>query len=248
VLVIDGKSRRESGVTWGNRGDRWALKADFLAYADDPNFRGGIFVDVGKYNGDAFEDILVGPGGGGARIQVFDGARVAAGKSTPELNENTLANFIALSKANTTDPLFGTSTAVRGVGGVAFGSVLSGGSGERSILVATGRGPTSRIEEYVGVPGQEPELVDGENDKLLRRTRRDGNLLTDPFFIGDPNDPTNTSNGRPIRFPVSGPFANQVIPLDRLNYGGTVGGFAPPPDQFDVPDEDDCDIKGPNGE
>ena len=111
---------------------------DFFAY--DANFRGGVFVDAGRYNSDPADDLVTAPGaGGGPHVKVFLGNAKAA-----RLDEVAAVNFLAYDFPTT--GLVGgdgaMSSYMTGVGGVAFGATqdAQGQGGRRSILVTAPRG------------------------------------------------------------------------------------------------------------
>jgi len=105
----------------GNTGE---LVRSFMAF--DPDFRGGLRVAAGDFNGDFIADIVVTPdGGGGPIVKVFDGATGA-----------TLANFFAL------DPDF------RGGLRIAAGDVNRDGTPD--LIVTAGEGGGPRIAVYDG--------------------------------------------------------------------------------------------------
>jgi hypothetical protein len=178
VRVLDGKT----GGTIAN----------FFAY--DPAFRGGIYVDAGDYDGDGFADILTGAGAGGPHVRVFSGQSAITGTGDP----TGLASFFAFPPSEQSDPLFGTSISMSGVGGVAFTSGSQGGS--RNILVGTARGPQVRVTEFEGnghTPTNSVDLLD-----------------EDQFRVQGVNPTTQVKN------PV-------ILPLPTLiGYGATVAGFA----------------------
>ncbi|MFO0846957.1 MAG: hypothetical protein U0871_00150 [Gemmataceae bacterium] len=178
----------------------------YPAYADfftvEPTFRGGLYVDAGKYNTDAFADIVVGAaGGGGPRVMVFDGSTVGNGLLTPP---TVLADFFAFTNAELTDPFLpgGNRT---GVGGVTFGP-QNATTKFRDILVSTARGPKVVVRQLPG----DPEVL---ND-----------FAFDPSKAGtDLVGPNGLAAGIP-------PFTMNGVNVDpaRLNYGATVGGRLDP--------------------
>jgi hypothetical protein len=81
VQVFDGGSLSATNQT---------LVANFFAF--EANFRGGVTVAAGDVTGDGNEDVIAGTGvGGGPRIQVFDGATLAAGPAAPPAVRNFFA-------------------------------------------------------------------------------------------------------------------------------------------------------------
>lgn len=102
--------------------------------AFNPGFTGGVRVAGGDVNGDGFEDVIVGTGtGGGARVRVFDGHHMTAGRPT------VLYDFFA----------FGNS--YRGGLSVAAGDV--DGDGKADIIVAPSSGSSGIVKVFSGATG-----------------------------------------------------------------------------------------------
>jgi len=127
-------------------GDFDPVISDFFAY--DPNFRGGVFVDAGRYDADVSDDLVTAPGtGGGPHVKVFLGSGTRAGVVTTEA-----VGFMAYDFPVT--GLVGGDAAASafqtGVGGVAFGASLdpTGQGGRRSILVSAPRGSEFSITRF----------------------------------------------------------------------------------------------------
>ena len=98
-------------------------------FAFDPNFRGGGYVAVGDFNGDTFNDVIVGAGeGGGPRVQVF------SFKGNFAVAPVTIADFFAF------DPGAG-QFGVR----VAAGDLESRGRDQIVAAAGNGGGPEVRV-------------------------------------------------------------------------------------------------------
>jgi hypothetical protein len=115
VKAFDGRLLTLSGPMANN-----ILLASF--YAFDPNFRGGVNVAAGDFNGDGFAEFIVGAGpGGGSHVKVFSPFNLA----TP------IASFMAFPS--------GVS------GGVNIGYRARSGDASPLLLAATGTGVASRL-------------------------------------------------------------------------------------------------------
>ncbi len=121
----------------------------FFAY--EGNFRGGVFVAAGDYNNDGRDDIMTGPGfGGAARVRIFSG-----------LTGDTLADFNAFPNSGGGGSIIpGEAVPMVGVGGLAFADV--NGDGLLDILVGTGRGVTARLRTFRG-NGANPTMIEQDS-------------------------------------------------------------------------------------
>lgn len=178
---------------------------DFFAY--DPNFRGGVSVDVGRYDADSIADLVTAPGpGGGPHIQVFLGSSLSG-----QLFTQPLVGFFAFDlPSGLVQNQAGIDGFYSGVGNVAFGASQDTNGGNRSILVTSPRGTGFSIVRFD------------------RQTQDDkGN----PLPASAPPKKTNANYQQTL----AGAFVNGVIvPTDSitgllfvsLHDGGFVGGFS----------------------
>jgi hypothetical protein len=176
-----------AGVGGGPRvqvysGKDGTLLRNFFAY--DESFRGGVYVDAGFYDSDAFVDIVTAPGpGGGPHIRVFRGYDhtiltpeqfadffdVVQGPTVPVTPTTPLFNFFAFEPIETL--VSGERQNRGGVSGVAFGSTSGGSGRNQSILVSTPRGREVQILRF--------DPIQFARDGRFVPT----NLLDDPFLI-----------------------------------------------------------------
>jgi hypothetical protein len=117
--------------------------ADYFAY--DPNFRGGVFVSAGRFDGDQIADIATAPGpGGGPHVRVFLGS-----DQPGQLLTKVAVNFFAFPQTTAGGGLIPSQNAKNsGVSGVAFGGSTDGSGGRRSILVSTPRGTGFEVVRF----------------------------------------------------------------------------------------------------
>ena len=195
VRVLSGKAHQTAGA-WGNNGQNWSLLADFFAY--DPNFRGGIFVDAGDYNGDGYDDIVTAPGVDSSHIRVFSGKFLAPlPADANDRGAEVLANFLAFQANVVSDSLYPVSGPLQIVSGVAFGAPNA--TNARTVLVSSGRGTKVRVEEYADSKGVATLVTNPQ--------RPTGNLIKDTQVIGDPIDAANLSYGATVAGFVQKPKA-----------------------------------------
>ena len=132
VRIIDGKT----GITGPSIND-------FFAY--DSGFRGGVFVDAGRYDTGSTTDLVTAPGaGGGPHVKVFLGSGTAGGLVTTEV-----VGFMAYDFP--TGLVGGADTAsafYTGVGGVAFGAAQDVTGSRRAILVTSPRGSEFSVTRF----------------------------------------------------------------------------------------------------
>jgi uncharacterized delta-60 repeat protein len=119
VVVIDGKTG--------------ARLADFFAF--ESSFTGGVFVSAANINGDGKADVIVTPDqGGGPVVAVFDGAKLAAGRTADAAQ---ITRFLGIDDA-----------AFRGGARPALADV--NGDGQTDLLVAAGYLGGPRVALYDG--------------------------------------------------------------------------------------------------
>jgi hypothetical protein len=167
---------------------------NFFAYGDQ--LRGGVLVAGGDFDGDGRDDILVGPGYGGApHIKVYG---FAAGQ--PEL----LVSFFAFDFDPAHRELGGLQVsdpdATSGVGSVAFG--VPDGTGRQEILVGTARGPRLQLRRYNVSP------TSGQTNPNLY----------DVLTVG--------SAETPGAFAILDPLTGRPLGEQEMSDGGMVGGIA----------------------
>lgn len=193
VRVYDGKippSNFDNGAPGPN------VLADFFAY--DPAFRGGVFVDAGRFDSDAIADLVTAPGpGGGPHIQVFQGRK----NTQPFLEDSVrgaafrtaFASFFAFENSPS---LINQQQVLTGVGGVSFGASTDGFGANRSILVTR---PTGSPFEIVKFEQVDPTVTLTPDDVALgirletaaplgiifKRTPQFQNILTGFLNPGD---------------------------------------------------------------
>ncbi|MGL4420165.1 MAG: hypothetical protein ACRCZF_05845, partial [Gemmataceae bacterium] len=114
----------------------------FFAY--DPNFRGGVLVDAGFFNGDDFADILTAPASGGSpHVRVFVGSNAAGAELGVGLN---------LAGINVDEtPLVDGDRGNTGVSSIAYGASFDGTGKNRNILVTTARGTKTQIRTFPNI-------------------------------------------------------------------------------------------------
>ncbi len=190
-----------AGVGGGPRvrvydGKTGATIRDFFAY--DSNFRGGVFVDVGRYDGDTFADLLTAPGtGGGPHIQVFKGSDQPA-----QLFNQPFVGFFAFDPpSGLVDNQSGDNGFNTGVSGVAFGGSQDGTGARRSILVSAPRGSAFSIVAF------DPRL------DLLNPTKFDTQYQ-------------RTLAGQLVNGVIVPTTSIEGFDFDKLRDGGSVGGFS----------------------
>ena len=190
-----------AGVGGGPRvrvydGKTGATIRDFFAY--DSNFRGGVFVDVGRYDGDKFADLLTAPGtGGGPHIQVFKGSDQPA----QLFNQPFLGFFAFDPPSGLVENQSGDNGFNTGVSGVAFGGSQDGTGSRRSILVSAPRGSAFSIVAFdPRLDVLNPTKFDAQYQRTLA-----GQL------VGGVIVPTTSIEG---------------FDFDKLRDGGSVGGFS----------------------
>ncbi|WP_161967245.1 autotransporter-associated beta strand repeat-containing protein [Fimbriiglobus ruber] len=173
---------------------------DFFAY--DPNFRGGVYVDVGGYSSDSVDDLVTAPGpGGGPDVQIFPGSTNPAA-----LFAQPIASFFAFNPPAAGTGLIATassgSTFDDGVGGVAFGGSQDGIGGRRSILVSSPRGAAFQIAEFLPQADitQPPVEADADYEQVLAGSIVNGTIVRATSVAG--------------------------IPFTLLVGGGSVGGYS----------------------
>ena len=185
---------------------------DFFAY--DPNFRGGVFVDAGRYDAGVTDDLVTAPGaGGGPHVKVFLGSGTRAGLVTPEVVGFMAYDLPLRGLVNLTNG----EPSQTGVGGVAFGASLdpTGLGGRRSILVTSPRGSDFNIirfdspEVATTVPTKENDLKKSDYQQILASA--DGKV------------PTPTINVAALGSPA------ELLAFDLLRAGGSAAGFSVPP-------------------
>ena len=126
----------------------------FLAYA--PAFKGGVFLDVGRYTADNKADIVTGAGfGGGPHVRVFDATNLPTNGS---LAASTLE---FLNDPPGTDGVVDQSALTAGVSSVAFGQADTDGT--LDIFVGTGVSRRTRMRVYLN--GQTTAELDGPAEK-----------------------------------------------------------------------------------
>jgi hypothetical protein len=132
VRIIDGKT----GIAGPSIND-------FFAY--DSGFRGGVFVDAGRYDTGSTADLVTAPGaGGGPHVKVFLGSGTAGGLSASEIVGFMAYDFPTglVGGANAASAFF------TGVGGVAFGAAQDVTGSRRAILVTAPRGSEFTVTRF----------------------------------------------------------------------------------------------------
>lgn len=169
--------------------------ADFFAY--DPAFRGGVFVDSGRFDADTIADLVTAPGpGGSAHIQVFQGRKNAQPFEVDNARgaefRIPFASFFAFDNApDLTNPLPSRA----GVGGVSFGTSTDNLGSSRSILVTRPEGTRFEIVRFDPVlPGDPLTPDDIKNNATVFPITPTLNLKRTPGFetilaaLADPNN------------------------------------------------------------
>ncbi|MBX3400635.1 MAG: VCBS repeat-containing protein [Gemmataceae bacterium] len=169
--------------------------ADFFAY--DPNFRGGVFVDSGRFDADTIADLVTAPGpGGSAHIQVFQGRKNAQPFEVDNARgaefRIPMASFFAFEDTpDLTNPLPSRT----GVGGVSFGTSTDNLGSSRSILVTRPEGTRFEIVRFDPVlPGDPLTPDDIKNNATVFPISPTLNLKRTPGFetilaaLADPNN------------------------------------------------------------
>ncbi len=116
---------------------------DFFAY--DSGFRGGVFVDAGRYDTGSTDDLVTAPGaGGGPHVKVFLGSGTARGLSATEV-----VGFMAYDfPTGLVGGADAASAFFTGVGGVAFGAAQDVTGSRRAILVTSPRGSEFTVTRF----------------------------------------------------------------------------------------------------
>ncbi len=169
--------------------------ADFFAY--DPNFRGGVFVDAGRFDADTITDLVTAPGpGGSAHIQVFQGRKNAQPFEVDAVRGDqfrvAMASFFAFEDTpDLTNPLPSRT----GVGGISFGTSTDNLGSSRSILVTRPEGTRFEIVRFDPVlPGDPLTPDDIKNNATVFPITPTLNLKRTPGFetilaaLADPNN------------------------------------------------------------
>ena len=132
VRIIDGKT----GIAGPSIND-------FFAY--DSGFRGGVFVDAGRYDTGSTTDLVTAPGaGGGPHVKVFLGSGTAGGLATTEV-----VGFMAYDfPTGLVGGADAASAFYTGVGGVAFGAAQDVTGSRRAILVTSPRGSEFSVTRF----------------------------------------------------------------------------------------------------
>lgn len=122
-----------------------ATVTQFLPF--EPTFQGGVYVAVGDINGDRFAELVVTPDqSGGPRVQVYNGADLAAGRV------RLLADYFGIADlAGQIDSTF------RGGVRAAVGDVNADGRSE--VIVAAGFGGGPRVTIWDGASIANPNLL-----------------------------------------------------------------------------------------
>jgi Calx-beta domain/FG-GAP repeat len=141
--------------------------ADFFAY--DPAFRGGVFVDSGRFDSDTIADLVTAPGpGGSAHIQVFQGRtnaqpfEVDAGRGQ-EFRVPMVSFFAFEEQPSLTNP----QASRTGVGGISFGTSTDNLGSSRSILVTRPEGTKFEIVKFDPVLPGTPLTTDDIANKAV---------------------------------------------------------------------------------
>jgi hypothetical protein len=132
--------------------------ADFLVFGN-PDFRGGVRVEMADLNGDGSADLIVGAGvGGGPRVLVIRGAVLTANPGTAATRLTPMADFFALD-AQSRD---GVRVATIGVD-IGGRAELVVGSGNRSVATVRVIPPAQMAipQTQVQHPFADPLTVDG---------------------------------------------------------------------------------------
>ena len=112
---------------------------DFFAFpgTDATNLRNGVFLTAGDVNGDGREDLIFGGGpGGGPRVFILDGTKIAANQ-VPQAQTSPIANFFV--KGNAADR-----------GGVRLAANDLDGDGRADLIVGSGEGVAATTRVYLG--------------------------------------------------------------------------------------------------
>jgi hypothetical protein len=199
VRVYDGSVVPTSNDNGDNT--KAAILADYFAY-DATTFRGGVFVDAGRFDGDEIADVVTAPGpGGGPHIQVFLGSAAAP---LSKLGISFFA-FEPTQSGLLPEQAPGTS----GVSSVGFGSSADGSGSRRSILTSQPRGQSFEVVKFefdnpldVGTMKRSEDFEEMLNSSLVNGVFIPSNTIEDPTAPGG------------------------GISIDALRNGGSVGGFA----------------------
>ena len=140
VTPDSGGSARVSifdGATFlASKGAAATTIANFFAFPDDINYRGGARTGVGDIDNDGFNDLVVGAGfGGGPRVATFDGAALTLAGGPRLFND-----FFAFSPSDALTLRNGVFVAVGDVSGDGFAD----------IAVGSGDGGGPRVQVYSG--------------------------------------------------------------------------------------------------
>jgi|GEM_PF-5940470 len=187
-------------------GNPAAQIANFFAY--DENFRGGVFVASGNFNGDNMDDIAVAPGyGGGPHIRVM-------GNSVGGPIE--LASFFAWApSASNGLQTLGTNLN-NGVGSISFGAPIrigpgvTDGNGRQEILVSSARGTPLQTRRF---------LFANATDRSPSTVTNLYNELTVPGTLDEFGIPI------PMPIPILDPMTGLQLFEGQLFEGGSVAGF-----------------------
>ncbi len=175
---------------------------DFFAY--DSNFRGGVFVDAGRYDADAADDLVTAPGaGGGPHVRVFLGTGNAGTTFRPDT-----VNFLAFDFPTGLVGGAGAASAFfTGVGGVAFGAAQDVSGGRRAVLVTAPRGNEFTITRF-----DSTDDVLGVPTKTVHYQR----ILAD----------TTAGSAPSSAIDLGTPAAPERVEFQLLRDGGSASGFA----------------------
>jgi len=126
--------------------------ADFFAY--DPNFRGGVRVATGDFNGDGFTDVLTGAGeGGGPRVSAYDGRILGTtGKLSKFIDffafDNSLRNGVFVGGGDLNNDVFDDIVVGAGPGGGPRVTVF-----ESQSVVSRPQSPDKILDFFAGSTG-----------------------------------------------------------------------------------------------